>query len=350
MPVLVAVPELGMLVIAAAAMLLTWATVFLVANLFAPLFRVVPVFGGNIADAIVGAAHGLQDAMENAVRVQFQGFTDTVDLITGGLQWALQSGLDGITALWGVALDGFKAVGATLGGLQRNLQAAQHVAQGIADDVSRAFDKLAAQAVAIAKMTATIIPRLIQDAVGGVRDWAKGIVNAVARSASDALESVRLAIRAFIMDQVRSLSDTIARIQATLQHAVDDAIRGAQRDLQAAEGVLQGDIDGLTHDLQHLLDMVGPIAAGMTIAELIAEVAREVTRIARCTDPTCSYLGPQLGALNAIEDAALLAAVAVLVSEAVNDPYAAAAAYRNTMGPVVGFAREVYRDTTGRAA
>jgi hypothetical protein len=347
-PVLVAVPELGLLVIAAAAMLLTWATVFLVANLLAPLFRIVPFIGGNIADAIIGAAHGVQDAMENAVRVQFQGATDLIDLFTGTIQdWigtaqafvvALQVALQDLT---GKAVSGLVGLGGLLSRVQTKLQ-------GAMADISKAWDKAVAVAADLARMTATIIPRLIQSAVDGVVSLVRGLVREVGRQADTATNALRDAIRAAIADTVRQLQAFAQSLVTALRTELRPLIREAQADANNAQALAQDVGDQLTHDLGHILELIGPIAAGMTVLELITEVAREVTRIARCTDPSCSYLGPQLGALNAIQDAALIAALAAIVGEAARDPVGAARTTRQAVDPFASMARDLVSDIIGR--
>jgi hypothetical protein len=61
----------------------------------------------------------------------------------------------------------------------------------------------------------------------------------------------------------------------------------------------------------------------------------------------CSYLSPQLGALNAIEDVALIGALLAIVGEAINDPVAGARTARAAIDPMAAEAADLFASFTG---
>lgn len=99
------------------------------------------------------------------------------------------------------------------------------------------------------------------------------------------------------------------------------AIAGVQ---SRVEGEVGADVRTLERAIGDVTALVKPIAAAGLVTA-VATIATEVETLKReCVDPTCDYLGPQLGNLNALGDIATLLALGGLVAAAYRDPEGAA--------------------------
>jgi hypothetical protein len=346
MPALAAFPPIGLLLLAAIVLLLAYGIHFL-GDLIGALLGGLPFIGGAVRDVIRGATDGVVNFARSQLDHQVDDVRDLIDMVTGAIQWAIQSALDGVTQLWAVTFEMTSRFSSGIVSLAHQVGRIVDDVASAVRNVATAFGRIAAVAFDVGRILSHVIPDAIADVYHRAQAFVRGVQSDLQHAIDQTVKAVRDGILAAVASQLDALTHALQRVQADLIHRIDAAIHGAQADLNALEGVIQGDLDGLTHDLQHALELIGPITAGMTIAGLIAAVQTVVRDIERCHDPMCSYLSPQLGALNAIEDVALIGALLAIVGEAINDPVAGARTARAAIDPMAAEAADLFASFTG---
>lgn len=347
MPIVLALPELLLIIGVAALLLAANATKGAFVRPFADLLRALPVIGGQLADIVStgwdGVIAGLQQNLNDAV-----GFlTATLDLVHGAYQLVLQ-GLTGTSEWLGYWVgqgaqtlsDWAGTLGSQIGELVTQVQVfAKHIPE-LFQDVVHLIDQ-------VQQLVAHGIQDLIDTALHGFQATVNDLIKAALSPIHDAIHSVRLLVHQFHSVEVA------ARTAADEQ--LGQAIDGAKAQLNTRIHGVEGDVADLgTHvhsldlDLGNILAEIGTIAAGTTLVGLITQVATRLTNLTReCVDPTCGFLGPQLDLLNALQDVETLALVSAMVAAAATQPQAAARSGVDAVGDLTGTVLGLFTGITG---
>lgn len=347
MPVVAGLAPLAGVVIAAAVMLMVWAASIILLEPIKFLLRQLPFIGSEIAKAVGALGDWVANAAADQLQRQVQGFTDLVDFVTGTIQGVLDAITDGIEILFGA-----------IHGLQLMMQGIQRLAQQSLNDLSRDVDRairdatrgltrIAAVAADLASALANAIPRMIDQAVAGVRSWVRGIERDLQRLIDDAVGALRATIVGMIASQLAGIRSWVSSLITQTQQALQGVERQLWDGVRTLEHELGHRLDGLARDLEGLQRQIGviPLIGLVPWIQTIADTLTKVTT--ECVRPSCNYLGPQLDALNAVQDAATLAIVAGLVAAAVSDPEGAARNLDHVLSGADDLARDVFRSTTG---
>lgn len=342
-----ALPPLLLVVIAAACLLAAMAFGFLIAKPLAMALGQIPVIGGQIADALLGAAQTVQSWAEDAFEGAVSAFQDVVDLITGMIQAWIDSVTDNLVWVVNQAVVLLRSVGSVWDYLQARVKDLTDGIAAVAKDAAKGIARAAAVAADLAGALARVIPDLIAKAIAATRDWALGKL----QDAQRALQAIVAAVESAVLAKLGL--ERAARIAAdneladATQRWLNDLARELGADVNTLGRELGQAIDGLELDLSGLRELIGPIAAG-TVVGLITKVATDVTTMYReCVQPGCNYLGPQLDSLNGIGNAVTLGAVVAWIAHAAQHPQAAAG---DTLGQWDGAIREalgVFSAATG---
>lgn len=347
MPIVAALPSIGWLVFAAAVLLMTYAASFILLEPLKALARLLPIIGGDIANAIGDLGRWIQDAAEGYMESRIQAFTDFVDLVTGSIQYLLDTAGEGIVALFGAVQGLQKAAQGLQLQLQDSIGDVARDAQRALRDAGRGLSRAIAVAADLAYAIATTVPRLIDQAVAGVRTFARGIERDLRREIDNAVGVLRAAILGIVASQLDGIRTWVSSLITAVQRLAQEIEADLGRRIRALEHDLGHRLDGLARDLEGLQRQIGVIPL-VGLVPWITSIANELTRIkTECINPGCNYLGPQLDALNAIQDAATIGIVAGLVAAAIQDPVGSAARLDEILSGADDLAREVMRATTG---
>ena len=321
--VVLALPDLLLIVGIAALLLMANATKGAFVKPVADLLSAIPVIGGQLADVVSqgwdGVVAGLQQNLNDAVGL----LTGTLDLVHGAYQLVL-NGVTG-TAEWlgywtGQAIGGLGDLGNQLG---------SQIASILAAAVKAGQDALKAlqQVGTLFNQVQTLVQTGIQDLIDASLQQFQATVNDLIKAAlvpvHAAIHSVRLLVHQFHSVEVAARTAADAQLGQAIDNTraqLNTRIHGVEGDVAALD-TRTGSIEG---EIGDILGEIGTIAAGTTLVGLITQVATKVTTMEReCVDPTCSFLGPQLDLLNALADVETLALVAAMVASAVQAPGAA---------------------------
>jgi hypothetical protein len=345
--VVLAVPALVAVVVAFAALVMAWFRPQGLQGVIDQFLRGVPIVGGQIADAARSIASALGGWIASWIDGLVQPLVDVLDFSVG---WA-RAGVQGATRVLGwlyatvaglhaaITL-GLAAASSTAGRLALSLQAEAAQVAGMAL-------RLAATASLVSTIIAVRIPAAILTAATTAERVAAGAL-AAAVSSLQAFMLAQVAGLAHLLGQealAREAADAAVRAAAAAQ--ASEVARAAAAALAAERAFVGAEVGTIGQAIDGVQAKIGEWAVPATIAATITATIAEVEQLRRCNDPMCSYLTPQLGALQAIEDVALLAAIAELVHEAAHNPAAAARDTIATADPIIGAVRGILGDLAG---
>ena len=334
-----ALPLLAFIVVAAAAMLFVSISKHTYVTPLQGLLRFIPIIGGGLADDIGQAFDTLQATLQRQLDQSVQAITDMIDFASGSVQVLLNAAIQGGEWL-GHNLGFVAQTVATQAGeittMGRQLLAA---IQDAADTIARVARDVISLSQQLANALTTTIPGLIAQQLANVQHLIDSSIHAVVHPLRDFVKQVQAEAHTLVQTEagVRATADTsimaaLKTAESAIEIEIGDVRTAVLRKLGTETGTLQ-------QELQGILDVIGTVAAGTTVVGLIEAVATEVTTMEReCVDPTCGFLGPQLPILNALGDAATLAIVGGMIATAATNPRAgasAAASLWNTLGPMV---------------
>lgn len=349
-PLVLVAPELLPIMVGVAALLLAWAVIYIFQKPIVWVLSQIPVVGGALADGVGNLIYNVSQFVVSAVNGAIQPLVDVLDFIVGIPVKIVQLGTiavywvsGNIRGLWSQLTAGLSSVWSSIGSI---LSQAATLASQVAGQAAR----IAAQAGSIAYIIATAIPLAISRAVAAAEAWASAQI----KVAVSTLHGLLLALESRVLAMVgaeaaaRAAADAATRAfaaaRATEVAAANAAAIAAERAYVGLHvGQLGQAIDGIE-------SQIGNIALPLTITGTIAIATAEIARIARCTDPVCGYIGPQLAALEAIQDAGLLALLTGAVVAASRDPEGAARETVHAIRPLEDMVGGLLRDLTGKAA
>ena len=339
--------ELLLIVLAAVALLLAYGARDLLIKPIAGLLRALPFVGGAIGDAVNGLGDAIASYVEQSFDRQVQAFTDTIDGVSGALQYFADEASKGVVLLFG----GLEGLQKAAQGIQRQLQTSiSDVASDlgrVARDATRGLAQVQSVAQDLQRAIQTAVPRLIDQAVAGVRTFVRGVERDLQRALDQAVGAVRSWVTGLLASQLDGIRQWVSSLVAQAQRGLQELEADLGRGIRALEHDVGHRLDGLARDLEGLQTQIGVIPL-IGLVPWIKSIADTLTKITtECVMPQCRYLGPQLDALEAIQDAATLALVAGAVAYAVRDPVGAAADLEQFMSGADDLARELFRSTTG---
>lgn len=348
MPALLLVlAEIGELISAFGAYLIVAVLLVWMIGVLAYVLSHVPVIGDQIASTLRDWQGSLQAGAQAQLNSQVKALTDTIDFISGTVQAFIREVTDTATWLGGqlsaigsAALEGLQALQT---GLQSAAAAVTHLIQQAATLAAQIASGAAALANALARIVPDLIARAISQAVGAVTDTIHGVQVTLQHAISQAVAQfdAELAHAQTVFGQ--AIDGIRAQLNAGLQnlrHTIDGEIAHVRADVGQS-------IDGLTGTIQGVETQIGAWVGPITIAAAIEGVITEVGRIARCHDPMCSYLTPQLSSLNEIAELAQLVAIGELVALAVQHPEQARSEVLGLVDGARGMVQTVFADLTG---
>lgn len=307
----------------------------------------VPVIGDQIASTLHDWQGSLQAGAQAQLDATIKPLTDTIDFISGQVQSFLREVTDTATWLGGqlsaigsAALDGLHALQVAL---QSALQAIAHLIQQAATLAAQIANGAVALGQALAHAIPDMIARAISQAVGDLNATIHTVQAAAQHALSQATATFDAELHSVQTVFGQAIDGVKAQLAAGLQnlrHTIDGEIATVRADVGTS-------IDGLTGTLQGVETQIGAWVGPITIAAAIEGVITEVGRIARCNDPMCSFLTPQLGSLNEIGEIAQLIAIGELVALAVQHPEQARSEVLGLVDGVRGMVQTVFADLTG---
>ncbi len=347
MPVVAALAPLAQIVIAAAIMLMVWAASIILLEPLKALFRILPFIGGNIADAIGNLGDWIADTVAAQMERQVQAFSDMIDFATGSVQIVLDALVGGAEAAFGAIRGLQKAAQGIQLGLQQTIADVSRDVDRAIRDATRGLQRIQAVAQDLQQAITQAVPRLIDQAVATLRSWIRGIERDLQREIDNAVGAVRDAIAGIVASQLAGVRQWVSSLITQAQRALQELEADLWRGVRTLEHELGHRLDGLARDLEGLQTQIGviPLIGLVPWIKTIADTLTKVTT--ECVMPQCRYLGPQLDALQAIQDVATIAIVADLVGRAVRDPEGAAADIDSLLSGADDLARQVFGDTTG---
>lgn len=342
-----AIPAVVVLVPVVALLLFAFVNWRALGDFVAQFFRGIPVVGGQIHDAIVAVAAAVGQFWTTRLEPALQPVIDTIDFVAGIPTWIVRTATGAATWVY-VQVVGLAYTLSTLSGWAHGqiagiLTRIAAAAASIATLQARA----AALAASIANIIASRIPAAIAAAVAQASAYARGLVAAAVASLTLAVQAARAAALAAVGQEVaaRQAADAALRAAAAAEAAAvgrQAAAATAAVAASASAGILD-----LERNVAGLAEKVGPVAVGTTIAATIAATEAELERLRRCSDPICSYLSPQLDALNALLDVGTAVLLAELVASAVHDPKGTAGTVIEAADPLIAGARGLYGTIVG---
>jgi hypothetical protein len=346
-PVVLVLPELLPVVVAVAAMLLLWASTTILVKPLIWLFSQIPVVGERLGDAIGGFWHFLTDWASTWAQQAIQPLVDAADWISGTIQYLARQAQAAVSSIYSSIVTVSGKVITLAGWAQAQVAALLTRAAATAASIAGLVAHNAYVALQLAAIVAVKIPGAVAQAVATAQAWAAAQLLTLHRALTAAIALVAAEARALLAAEAvaRAGGDAAARAAAAAELLL------AQRAIAAAMTALrtstQVEVQALDHAIQGVQTQIGNWAIPATIAATITATMTEVIRIARCNDPMCSWLSPQLGILNLVEDGIMLAAVVELVQAAAHDPEGAARVAIADFEAVAGGVEGLLADLTG---
>jgi hypothetical protein len=307
-----------------------------IAAFVAQVFRGIPVVGSQIHDAIVslGAAFGAWVGARLAPAIQ--PLIDAVDFIVGIPTWIVRTATAALTWAYIAIVTTTSQLGVVRAWAEAQVASILGHLASLASRLADVVGRVTAAEAAIARVVAITVPAAIATAVGQAVNRARELVAAASASLSTAILVAKAAVLAALGQEAaaRLAADAAVRAAAAAEAAAVGRAASAAIAAEAA-ATLAGDA-ALERTIAGLRSQVGEWAGPATIAATITATLTEVSRLRRCADPMCSYLTPQLAALTAIQDAALLAALTGLAVQASHDPEGAARETVAAVGSIEG--------------
>lgn len=342
-----AFPAIFVVAVAVAMLLLLYTRPAGLQDVIEQFLRGVPIVGGQIVDAFRSILGAIGSWISSWADSTIQPLVDLLDFVVGlavavvtagaRVVGFLQARLAGIAAAitLGLATVGSRIAGLVVGAA---LMAAR---------ISALVATAAALGSRISSIVATTIPAAISRAVAIAETWAQGQLAALRSFVTAGLLALESRLLSLLGQErlARAAGDAAARAYAQARAAEVAAAAATALALErSATGVRLGELGQAIDGVE---STIGQWAIPATIAATIATTIAEVEKIRACNDPMCAYLSPQLGALEAIADAATIAAIAELLHAAAHDPQAAARATIDAVGPVVAGAGSLFSELTG---
>lgn len=347
MPLVLALPPLVELVIGVAALLLAWASSLYLVKPLVWIVGQIPVIGGQIAQGATGLGAKVGEWVGTWIVGTIQGTINILDWASGSATYAIRNATSALSwahdSIIGIARAFYSRMAAAESGLALVLTRAQALAAQVAGMASR----VTAVAVQVAYLATVGLPGAIATATAHAVATSGQAIAAVRATLQAAIAAASAAALASIGQEAAARASADAAIRAAA--AAEAALIGRQAAaaLAAQEAAIGAEVGQIGQAIDGIAAKIGPIAfptvaIGLTtIQTLIRTLERD------CINPTCGFIGPQLGALEALEDVALLAAVAELVAHAAQHPQAAAADTIGDAGPLLGAVSGLFRELTG---
>lgn len=317
--VVFALPLLGQFLLAMLLAVAAWVAGTAIAKLLYELLTHLPIPGINWRAIAADVAASVTAWARSWLETAAQPLTDAVDLVSGfALIFARETASTLLNLRYRLGLEA---------GQRASGDVAEHAYTGYRVSQEREW-------------------RIVADA--GVRSYADGQVGAEAtlRGAGDAAQyaytgsrvtterDLRLAGDAAVTAAARAALSAEAGARATGDYYARQYAAG----LTATEAATRasGDVTERTYASTAVATEAGQRVAGdeatyaaaaLAAAALVRPVATSLETMRRtCVDPSCAYLGPQLGALMALQDVALMGALFGIVGAAARDPAGTASA------------------------
>lgn len=344
MPLVLVLPDLAFIVLAALLLLLAWSLRGLLAPLINAIIRPIFAIGDTLADGLLSLLDGLVNAAESALAAGVKVITDLVDLATGAAQWLLGLGADAIDAVAGFAREATGNLFGLVAAAQSDIgDLVAGAAAGLVQ-LGKLADKLAGAVGDIAHLIASTIPNAIHDAVVAVQHFAQGLVNDASTALHKVIDATTATLRGLISDAVTTAEHLVGDLRDDVQSSLQDLQKTLQADLAAAIAVVTTEVGTLTHSLDGLLTLLRPFAIPAVVAATVEMVTEWPATKRECIDPTCSFLSPLLSELS---DGIILAGIAGMVAYAIEDPEGAAHAMIGLSEPFISGGRELFHELAG---
>ena len=341
MAVVAALPPILLIVLAAAALLAAYAFGQLIAQPLARALGGLPVIGQDIANALIGAAQGIerwaQDFFDNSV----SAIVDLIDAASGYVQYWIDQASD----LLEYAAERVNVLLGVAASLQQQLQdrigEVRDAIAGVVKDAAKALDKAVAVAGDLARAVAKVIPDLISKAVATALDWVRGRIDDVRRAILATVAAVETALLGKVSVEQAARVAADGRLRDDTQDWLDELERQLGGDISTLGRKVGTAIDGLDLDIGDLWKAIG-VVGSIPLATLLTQVITQVTTLEReCIRPGCDYLGPQLDILNAVQSAATLGALLAWLEHATHHPEAAASETVSGLDAILGPVRDL---------
>ena len=341
MAVVAALPPILLIVIAGAALLSAYAFGQLIAQPLARALANLPVIGQDIANALIGAAQGVerwaQDFFDNSVTA----INDLIDAASGYVQYWIEQATDlleyaaeRVNVLLGVAASLQQQLQDRVGDLRDAIAA-------VVKDAAKALDRAIAVAADLARTVAKVVPDLIAKAVATVRDWVVGRLEDLRRAILATVAAVETALLGKVSVEQAARVAADGRIRDDTQDWLDELARQLGSDVATLGRQIGTAIDGLDLDIGDLWKAIG-VVGSIPLATLLTQVITQVTTLEReCIRPGCDYLGPQIDVLNAVQSAATLGTLLAWMEHATHHPEAAAAETVAGLDAILGPVRDL---------
>lgn len=347
MPVVFVLPELLPVFVAVAAMLLLWASTTLLVKPLVWIFSQIPVVGEHIGDAISGFWQFLTGWAQTWAQSAVQPLVDAADWISGTFQYLIHQAYLAVSAIHSSLVVTADRVTTWVGWAQAQVALLLTRAAATATAIAGLTAHNVYVAGQLAWIVATRIPGAIATAVVTVERWVAAQLLTLHRALTAAIALAAAEARALLASEALARAGGDAAVRAAAAAELLLAQKAVASAMAALRTSVNADVRAVERSVAGVQTQIGTWAIPATIAATITTTIAEVTRIARCNDPMCAFLTPQLGILNAIEDGVMLAAVVELVRAAAHDPEAAAHTAVADFEGVAGAVEGLLADLTG---